>query len=172
MHERKLNKLSYVKEGAKAVLALVLFLSITTLSVSSVRSSSHAQAVDNPLITLTNQDRLAKGLNPLMPNKQLSNAAATKAQDILTDQYFDHYSPSGKTPWDFIRGAGYGYHRAGENLAVGFNSLDDVEKAWVNSPTHAANIFNVNYQEIGIGMARGLLDGKEVVVIVQMFGQP
>jgi uncharacterized protein YkwD len=107
-----------------------------------------------------------------MPSKQLNRAAEAKAQDILTNQYFDHYSPSGRSPWDFIRGAGYDYHRAGENLAVGFNSLDDVEKAWLDSPTHAANIFNVNYQDIGIGMARGLLDGKEVVVITQMFGTP
>ena len=172
MHDSTLNKIDYPKKLVKVAFALVLFASIVTLSFSGANWVSSAQAVDNPLISLTNQDRLVKNLSPLLPNKQLTVAAVAKAEDILADQYFDHYSPSGKSPWDFIKSAGYSYHRAGENLAVGFNDLDDVEKAWIDSPAHAANIYNVNYQEIGIGMARGLLDGKEVVVIVQMFGQP
>jgi len=39
---------------------------------------------------------------------------------MLQNNYFDHYSPSGKSPWDFIDSTGYYFQYAGENLAMNF----------------------------------------------------
>lgn len=173
MHERIVSKERVIaREVVKTALLLVLFVSIITLSKSARRPVPAAQAVDSPLITMTNIDRLAVGLSALYPNVQLKNAANAKAEDILKEQYFDHYSPDGKSPWDFILQSGYKYHRAGENLAIGFNELSKVNDAWLASPGHKANILNDNFEDIGIGMSRGILWGREVVVIVQMFGEP
>ena len=174
MHERIVSKerVKVIKRVTKAALLIVLFTAIITLSNSARRPVPAAQAVDSPLITMTNIDRLAVGLEALYPNVRLKNAAVAKAEDILREQYFDHYSPDGKSPWDFMAEKDYKYHRAGENLAVGFNDLSKVNDAWLSSPSHKANILNENFEDIGIGMSRGILWGREVVVIVQMFGEP
>ena len=44
--------------------------------------------------------------------------------------------------------------------------------AWMNSPTHRANIMNPRYEEIGIAVVDGLLNGIETTLVVQMFGTP
>ncbi|MBD2773011.1 hypothetical protein ICL16_13245 [Iningainema sp. BLCCT55] len=50
---------------------------------------------------------------------------------------------------------GYNFRQAGENVASGYSSAQDVMRGWMNSTGHRANILNPNYREIGIGYARG-----------------
>ena len=52
------------------------------------------------------------------------------------------------------------------------NDLSSVNDAWLASATHRANILNPDFQDIGIGAVRGVLNGKEVTVIVEMFAAP
>ncbi|MEI6553150.1 MAG: CAP domain-containing protein, partial [bacterium] len=75
-------------------------------------------------------------------------------------------------PWYWIDQTGYQYSSAGENLAVNFDYSKDVVQAWMNSPTHRANIVKAKYQEIGIGIAEGFYQGRPSVFVVQMFGTP
>jgi hypothetical protein len=49
---------------------------------------------------------------------------------------------------------------------------EDVVAAWLASPKHRENIMNTRYEEIGIGTARGMYQGKDTVFIVQLFGAP
>src|SRR3989344_5680972 len=103
MHERIVSKERVVVgKVIKITLLVVLFSVLISLSYATRRSISSAQAVDSPLITITNEDRVALGLTPLMPNIKLSAAAQATAAGIFASQYFDHYSPAGKSPWDFI----------------------------------------------------------------------
>lgn len=44
--------------------------------------------------------------------------------------------------------------------------------AWMNSPTHKANIVSPNYTQTGIAVLEGELDGVETTLVVQMFGKP
>jgi hypothetical protein len=122
------------------------------------------------LLELTNKERAGNGLTPLSLNAQLSNAAAGKGQDMLTKDYWAHFSPDGGTPWGFINGAGYQYLYAGENLARGFNTADEVVAAWMASPGHKENILSPNYKEIGFSIQSGKLTGEETTLVVQMFG--
>lgn len=122
------------------------------------------------LIELTNEERLKYGLNELSADINLTSAAYAKANDILTNQYWDHYGPSGQTPWSFMISAGYNYYYAGENLAKGFSSSEGVHQALMNSPTHRENILGTNYQDIGIAVVEGDLLGEKVNLVVQMFG--
>jgi uncharacterized protein YkwD len=91
---------------------------------------------------------------------------------MFTNQYWAHTSPQGKEPWDFIRIAGYTYQAAGENLARDFMGTGEMMDAWMNSPTHRANIVSSRYQEIGIAVVNGNLDGTDTTLVVQMFGRP
>lgn len=122
------------------------------------------------LIELTNGERQKKGLPQLLENEALNKAAELKAQNMFSENYWAHFAPSGKTPWDFILGSGYKFTFAGENLAKNFYSPDDVVIAWMASSTHKENLLNPKYQDIGIAVVEGLLNGQKTTLIVQMFG--
>lgn len=120
----------------------------------------------------TNLERQKNGLSPLAENPALSSAAKLKAQNMFDENYWAHFSPSGKDPWGFIAGAGYKFSYAGENLARNFYNADDVVKAWMDSPSHKENILNSHYQDIGIAVVDGILQGQKTTLVVQMFGEP
>lgn len=137
-------------------------IGLTTVEASSITPEA--------IIRLTNQERSASGLNTLNTNSKLSAAALAKANNMFEEQYWDHFGPNGETPWQFIRAEGYNYVYAGENLAKGFQTAEGVVEAWMASPTHAANIMNVNYKDIGVAVVQGVLLGKQTILVVQMFG--
>ena len=105
------------------------------------------------IITLHNNARANQGLDALQSNGLLSQAAQAKANDMLAHDYFAHTSPSGQTPWQWITNTGYDYEYAGENLAIDFYTAQSLQEAWMNSPTHRANIMN----KLGIHEKAGLV---------------
>ena len=120
----------------------------------------------------TNAERLKLKLSPLHYNPVLSNSATKKGEDMFKNNYWAHNSPTGTTPWDFFKAEGYEYSIAGENLAKDFYDTDTMIKAWMNSPTHRDNIVNSKYQEIGIGVVSGILNGVKTTIVIQHFGTP
>lgn len=122
------------------------------------------------LIELTNTERLKKNLPKVVENEVLNIAAQLKAENMFAENYWAHFAPSGKTPWDFILGSGYKFTFAGENLAKNFYSSEEVVAAWMASKTHRDNLLNENYEDIGIAVVEGVLNGQKTVLIVQEFG--
>ena len=120
----------------------------------------------------TNNERKNAGLEPLRYNSVLAQSAQKKAEDMFANDYWAHNSPLGKTPWTFFDAAGYKYSVAGENLAKDFYDTDSLLKAWMNSPTHKANIIHSKYKEIGIAVVNGTLGGIKTTLVVQHFGTP
>lgn len=131
-----------------------------------------AAVLPEVLVDLANEDRSEAGVPPLRMNEKLQRAAQMKADHMAQHGYFAHFSPTGESPWKWIREAGYNYRYAGENLAVNFSDSQDVERAWMNSPKHRENILEHNFTEVGIAIARGEYKGQETVFVVQMFGRP
>lgn len=125
------------------------------------------------IVIATNEARMQNGLPPLVGNTVLNTSAQVKAQDMLDLQYFEHDSPSGAGVQDLADNTGYEYIIIGENLALGnFYDNTDVVTVWMNSPGHRANILNTRYTEIGIGIVKGIYEGKNVWLAVQHFGLP
>lgn len=120
----------------------------------------------------TNKERVSHHLPPLVYNKKLALAAQKKADNMFLENYWAHYSPEGKSPWDFIRAAGYQYQYAGENLAKNFLFSQDVVNAWMKSPSHRENILRKEYSQVGFAVKDGILNGEETTLVVQMFGEP
>jgi hypothetical protein len=156
-------------------LGAVLFIEATFLFVSFALTptlnwlSSIAPSV---LVEYTNTSRAEASLNTLTTNVLLQQAAQFKANDMAAKGYFAHTSPDGTEPWDWLKTVGYDYQTAGENLAVNFIDSADVHEAWMNSPTHRANILKNDYTEIGIASARGVYKGYESIYVAQFFGRP
>jgi hypothetical protein len=122
------------------------------------------------IIELVNQSRSKDELPPLFLNEKLGEAALAKASDMIEHDYFSHTSPQGISPWFWISKQNYDYETAGENLAMNFIDVENQHDAWMKSPTHEKNILNPKYQEIGVAVKRGKLNGHTTVVAVQMFG--
>lgn len=131
-----------------------------------------AAVISSAIVDLTNTDRQNNELHYLAVNPVLERAAQLKADDMAKKGYFAHNSPEGLTPWHWFKEAGYNFVYAGENLAVRFNDSVDVERAWMNSPGHRANILNTHFTEIGVAVAQGTFEGQTVIFVVQEFGAP
>lgn len=124
------------------------------------------------VLNQTNIQRENNGLSPLKYSSVLSDSATRKANDMFSNNYWAHNSPTGTTPWDFFKAVNYRYSVAGENLARDFYDTESLMNGWMNSPTHKANIINSKYQEIGIGVVNGTLGGIKTTLVVQHFGTP
>lgn len=121
---------------------------------------------------MTNEQRTRNGLPPLKLNSGLAAAAARKGEDMFSEDYWAHISPSGKDPWFWIDQSGYDYVFAGENLAKDFVDPRSVVSAWMASPSHRDNVLNKKYEEIGIAVLDGNLNGYKTTLVVQMFATP
>lgn len=124
------------------------------------------------IVEETNRERELGNLAGLQRNTLLDQAATLKAEHMATEGYFAHYSPEGTSPWYWFDKVGYSYAKAGENLAVHFVDSRTVVAAWMESPTHQANIMNNQYLEIGVGTAEGEYQGHRTIFVVQLFGTP
>jgi hypothetical protein len=157
--------------GFYLVFALALSLVFKQVGLNNVLGFA-TDISANKLYELINSERQKNGLPTLTYNDKLSAAAAAKAGNMFSENYWAHYSPTGKTPWDFVMGAGYQYEYAGENLAKNFLFSDGVVSAWMNSPTHRDNILKRDYTEVGYAIVNGILNGEQTTLVVQMFGKP
>lgn len=156
-----------------SILAVAIKIAGVSLVAFSPAATTLASEISHQsIVQLTNQARTQNSLGELKVSGLLNKAAQNKANDMLARQYFSHNTPDGATPWSFIKAVGYSYTTAGENLAIDFVEAESVQTAWMNSPGHRANILNGNFTEIGIGIARGIYDNHNTIIVVQMFGNP
>ncbi len=107
--------------------------------------NSYAQQV----INLVNEERAKAGLSAVQPSETIAGAANIRAQEIVSN--FSHTRPDGTSFGTVLRQAGINYRGAGENIAYGQRTPEEVMDAWMNSSGHRANILNPDYTNIGIG---------------------
>lgn len=120
----------------------------------SKEQSTAKDALNNfeqQVFELTNAERTKAGLAPLEIDYELNRVAREKSRDMSINYYFDHNSPVYGSPFDMIRAYGINYRTAGENIAKGQRSPQEVVQAWMNSPGHRANIMNSAFTHIGVG---------------------
>jgi hypothetical protein len=163
-----------LQKAAVLGMMLLVIISFTVANLQALLWISSDWMVSTILpaviVTETNDERSESKLRPLLRSQTLDEAAQLKADDMAKNSYFSHDSPEGVTPWHWFDEVAYNYVYAGENLAVHFTDSSEVVQAWMDSPTHRANIMNGNYQEIGIGTAKGKYEGFDTVFVVQLFG--
>ena len=166
------TKINTKKINTKSVKKWIIIISFVFSFVNCGQAAIAADITAQRMIELTNESRKDSGLLPLKVNDKLTAAAAAKADDMFKFQYFDHNSPSGLTPWHWIKSAGYDYLYAGENLAIDFVTAEGTHMALMRSITHRDNILKPNYVEIGVAVKKGIFEGNESIIIVEQFGAP
>lgn len=121
------------------------------------------------VLKLVNQERSKQGLKALTLNTKLTSVANMKAKDMAVNNYFSHQSPTYGSPFQMLQQYGVSYSSAGENIASGQTSAQEVMNSWLNSSGHRANILNSNYTQLGVGYYKG---GSYGTYWVQLFIKP
>lgn len=114
-------------------------------------TSSTLSAYEQKVVDLTNQERAKNGLAALKVDTALSKMAREKSRDMSANGYFSHTSPTYGSPFDMMKQFGITYRYAGENIAMGQRSPEEVVNAWMNSEGHRKNILSPNFTHIGVG---------------------
>ena len=173
---------SFYHQVMPVLMALVV---VSFFSGTPVWAATHADALPHlsttviepeytpqDFLVLLNAVRESNDQAPLQLNNQLNAAAEAKAEDMAQKGYFDHFRPGDhKSPWAFINESGYNYQVAGENLAKGFRTPVGITRAWVNSPSHFANMISAKYHDVGFACVKTIdTNGQPVLLTVEMFG--
>lgn len=114
-------------------------------SDGGVSDTSFAQQVVN----LVNEERAKAGLKPLSVSQPAAQAAQVRAREIETS--FSHTRPDGTRFFTALAEQNASYRTAGENIAWGQRTPQQVMDSWMNSQGHRANILNAKYTAIGVG---------------------
>ena len=141
-------------------LAIVVFFLLIKVSLSlfwPAREMPLASDLSQEnILNAVNKERLLRNLATLTTNGKLGLAAQSKADDMQSRHYFAHVDPDGHYIWDKIVEAGYTpYLQLGENLAIEFYDTNSLMSAWMNSPTHRANIIQEGFKDQGMGLTFG-----------------
>ena len=124
--------------------AIPVFKMNATDNTSDTLDDTYALEV----INLVNQERVAAGLDELVIDEGLCEAAAVRAAEIQS--LFSHTRPDGSSCFTALEDIGVQYTLAGENIAIGQASPQAVVQAWMESPGHRENILNPSFTRIGV----------------------
>lgn len=132
------------------------------------------------VVVLVNQARAQGGncggqpfgaTGPLTMEGRLRCAARVHSLDMVERGFFDHQNPDGESPFDRMEQAGYAFSFAGENIAAGQPTPQEVVDGWLDSPGHCANILSPDFTEIGVGYVSAP-QGALPHYWTQVFGTP
>lgn len=127
---------------------------------------TEVKAIEQQVVRLVNLERQKRGLTALRLNWEVARVARYKSIDMRDRNYFSHTSPTYGSPFSMLQSFGISYQAAGENIAAGQPTAQEVMKSWMNSTGHRQNILNPLYTQIGVGLARG---GSYGIYWTQMF---
>ncbi len=116
-------------------------------SIEDTTSDYHAYVLR--VVELVNEARAEAGLNPVTLAEDVTAAAQVRAEEIVTS--FSHTRPNGTSCFTALEDAGVNYRGAGENIAWGQKTPEEVMNGWMNSAGHRANILNGSFTSIGVG---------------------
>ena len=128
----------------------MIYVGQTVMIPDTTALAVHEQEV----FELVNKERVSRGLSPLTFDSELSRVARIKSQDMIDKKYFSHTSPTYGSPFDMMQKFGLRFSAAGENIAYGQKTAQEVMTTWMNSAGHRANILSEAYTHIGIGVAK------------------
>lgn len=89
-----------------------------------------------------------QAVDPVVWHCTLEGAARSHSQDMGNNNFFSHTGSDGLRVGARADAAGYDWVRVGENIAVGYSSVDSVVSAWLASPSHCSTIMDGAYEEM------------------------
>lgn len=129
--------------------------------------SADAKTIETQIVDIINQTRADIGLERLVLVDPLVQMARLHCNDMATNNFFSHESPSrgGLS----ARASISGLSGVGENLAAGYPTAQSIVDAWMASTPHRENILNAEARFIGVGVAIQNGNGTDGVYAVSEF---
>jgi uncharacterized protein YkwD len=127
-----------------------------TASFLVCAGQSSAPAPSSPeeaLFRMTNAARSEQGLSPLQWDDSLARAANAHAALVLQNRQLSHHYPGEADLTARAAGSGSHFQTISENIAEG-GSADSIQKQWMNSPPHRANILDPNLNSVGFAVVQ------------------
>ena len=112
------------------------------------QAEQEAQNVIMQVVNLVNEHRLAAGMDALSADSTLNEAANRRAEEIVRS--FSHSRPDGRSCFTVLEECNIVFRAAGENIAAGQRSAEEVVAAWMNSEGHRENILSGYFGHIGV----------------------
>lgn len=150
----------------KLSLFLGLLMAVNTPSPTTMAAPKHDLGAmvttmtsdEQRFLDLTNEERVSRGLQPLVIDPMLIDVARAHSQEMAEKRYFSHHSPTigMETPMDrYLTALKHrpSWALVGENLF--YCSIVDVDRghaALMNSPTHRDNILEGRFDHMGVGI--------------------
>lgn len=144
-------------------------LAIITILGANVAPLYAGTITTEELFFLVNQEREQLSYSELKENPLLTQAAELKAEEMFVQQRFAH-DLQDMPFYYFVDEVGYNYKTLGENLAIDYTTPSAVVQGWMNSPLHKANILNTTFEDMGIAVVEGSMNGINTTLVVQVFG--
>jgi uncharacterized protein YkwD len=88
---------------------------------------------------------------------------------MIDKGYFAHNSPTYGSPFNMMENFGLKFSAAGENIAYGQRTAQEVVTDWMNSSGHRANILSTAFTVVGVGAAK---KSNGTMYWTQMFMKP
>jgi Ca2+-binding RTX toxin-like protein len=128
-------------------------------------------------LQLINEARTRAGVKPLTFDGELLDSSDAHSAWMDQTDTFSHTGVNGSSAGTRMTSAGYGWQGWGENIAYVSGGMTEatvrqLHTNLMNSPGHYANIVNGSFEEIGIGLKEGTINGYNVVFVTQNFGTP
>lgn len=128
-----------------------------TIAPKQPGSAEFNTAYEAQVLRLVNNERAKYGLAPLSIDDGAVQVAHLRAKEIV--QNFSHTRPDGSSCFTAAKEFGVSFRTAGENIAYGYPTPEQVVNGWMNSEGHRKNILSASFSKIGIGCyeSRGVL---------------
>ena len=127
----------------------LMLISCHTLTVASY--NYHGPEAE--LINLINRERAKSGAQPLDLNWEIARLARYKSEEMKRHGLFSHESLVYGSPAQQLTRFNVPHCIVGANIAMGYETSEEVLEAWLNSQNHHANLLNAEYTSAGVGLS-------------------
>ncbi|MBE5791697.1 MAG: hypothetical protein E7322_06015 [Clostridiales bacterium] len=138
---------------SKRIVSVFLFVCLLVPHLFIQPASAENTSLERMMFALVNEDRARYGKSMLTLDPELSEIARIKANDMLSNGYFAHTSPTYGNIRQMLSSFGVSYRAASENIARS-RSIYHAEAAFLSSSTgHRQTLLSSAWTKVGIGIA-------------------
>lgn len=116
-------------------------------------ASPTARVDENKALSMLNQYRAQSGIAPLTLDPQLSRIAQDYANKMAAADKMGHDVDGHSLLGTRLKGYGYPFSNAGENVAAGYHTLAEAFSGWRQSPPHDRGMKDPEMSLMGIATA-------------------
>lgn len=147
--------MAQMMSGSKLKMAMAGMVALLAVCATAwpQGAGSESAAAEQELFSMTNRDRAEAGLPKLEWNEWLAQAARKHAVEMARRNRLSHQFPGEPGLRDRVAATGIRFDASGENVALGPTTAG-INRDWMLSPGHRANILDPNYNAVGVAVVR------------------